>query len=247
MIPPQARPLPIPAIAAALAHGGRTFAASRGFSLAFGALFAVIGSVVIWGAQWFALAPMTTALIGGFLLVGPITMAALIAAAAAVAAGRRPSLAGVARSLRQAPAGLWALALFCVLIYLIWITDAGTLYSFMIGEPRSGLVQALPTAAGNERFHLFSGAMGFVLANVVYAVTVHAVPLMVRRHAPLTGAVVASVRACLASPLAHGTWALTLAAAIFVSMSLPPLMCVTLPVLAYAGDALNRYCFDAPA
>ncbi|MCB1916643.1 MAG: DUF2189 domain-containing protein [Rhodocyclaceae bacterium] len=247
MKPPRPRPLAIGEIAVALAHGRRTFAASRGFSLAFGALFAVIGSLLIWGAQWFALAPMTPALIGGFLLVGPIVMAALIGAAEDVAAGRRPTFARVLRSMRHAPAGLWALALFCLLIYLIWITDAGTLYSFMIGEPRSGLVQALPTAAGNEHFHLFSGVMGFVLANVVFAVTVHAVPLMVRLRTPLTTAVVASVRACFTGPLAHGLWALILAAAIFVSMSLPPLMCATLPILAYAGDALNRRCFDSSA
>ncbi|MCB1895716.1 MAG: DUF2189 domain-containing protein [Zoogloeaceae bacterium] len=246
MTPPRPRPLPIAGIAAALADGRRTFAASRGFSLAFGALFAAIGSLMIWGAQWFALAPMTPALIGGFLLVGPIVMAALIGAAEDVAAGRRPSLTRVIGSMRRAPAGLWALALFCLLIYLIWITDAGTLYSFMIGEPRSGFVQALPTAAGNEHFHLFSGLMGFALANVVYAVTVHAVPLMVRRRTPLATAVVASVRACFASPLVHGAWALTLAAGIFVSMSLPPLLCVSLPILAYAGDSLNRRCFDSP-
>lgn len=244
---PDPRPLSLVDLAAALAEGWHVFRRCQRFSLAFGALFAAIGTALIWGAQALGLAPMTPALVGGFLLVGPLTMAALIAAAEGLHGGGLPSLATMAASLRNAPRGLWALALFCVLMYFIWLTDAGTLYSFMVGEARSGIVQALPLSRDTGRFQLFSAAMGLVLANVVFAVTVHSVPLMVRHHTPLVAAVTASVRALFRSPLAHAAWALLLTSAIVTSLLLPPLLCVSLPLLGYAGEALSKNCFPGGA
>lgn len=228
----------------ALIHGWRIFVRCRRFSLAYGAVFAIAGSLLIWGAQALGLAPMSVALAGGFLLVGPIAAAGLVGVAEAQRGGRPADLALLLAILRGTPRGLWALALFCVLVSFIWLTDAGTLYSFMIGGSRHGLGQAL--APDTARFHLFSAATGFVLANGVYAVTAHAVPLMVRLDWPLVPAVSASVRAILASPLVHGAWALLLATAIFASLLLPPLLCVTLPVLAYAGSELNVQAFPPP-
>ena len=125
----------------------------------------------------------------------------------------------------------------------IWLTDAGTLYSFMIGERRDTLLHMLPLDGATARFQAFSAVMGFVLANVVFAVSAHAVPLMLRGERSLVRAVMASVKAVATSPLAHGAWAALLAAAIFASLLLPPLLCVALPWLGYAGTALNRTVF----
>jgi len=240
---PRPRPLPTRELVAALAEGWHVLRRCPRFSLGYGALFAASGSLLIWAAQAFGVAPMAPALAGGFLLVGPVAMAGLVGTARRLLRGEAPNAARLLATLCGAPRGLWALALFCALIYFIWITDAGTLYSIMIGEARSGLSQALPLAPDTARFQLFSAATGLVLASVVFAVTVHAVPLMVRCRTPLVGAVIASVRALATSPLSHAAWALTLATGIAASLLFPPLLCASLPLLAYAGDALSESCF----
>jgi uncharacterized membrane protein len=59
-------------------------------------------------------------------------------------------------------------------------------------------------------------------------------------------AIVASVRAVFRSPLSHGVWGVLLAAGIFAGLLAPPVLILSLPVLAYAGHALHRVVFPPP-
>ncbi|MCB1954639.1 MAG: DUF2189 domain-containing protein [Rhodocyclaceae bacterium] len=240
---PVPRRIAIADLVGILGEGWQVFRACRAISLAVGAAVTLAGLVLAVLAVTQGLAPMVPALAGGFLLLGPVAMAGLAGVALQHWRGRTPGMGSVLAELRAAPRGLWALVLFCILIDFIWLTDAGTLYSFLIGERRATLGHVLPTDAASARYHLFSTAMGFVLANVVFAVSAHAVPLLVRGERSLVRAVMASVRAVATSPLAHGAWAALLAATIFMSLLVPPLLCVALPVLAYAGTALDRHVF----
>lgn len=231
------------AIPRALAAGWRTWRATRRVSLIYGGVFAVGGSALLWGAQLLRLAPLSVALAGGFLLLGPALMAGLIGIREASLAGHTPAWHHVLRAWREAPRGLWAMALFCVLALFIWLTDAGTLYSFMVGERVGGLAAVLPSSRTLLRFHVSTAVLGGGLAAIVFTVSVHAVPLLLGGRHGLANAVVASVRGVFRSPVAHLLWALLLAAATFVSVLLPPLLVLTLPVLAYAGHALHHEVF----
>lgn len=242
MTPPSPRRLPLAAIARCLAEGWRIFGRARPVSLAIGGAFAGFGSLVLWLAVALGLAPMAVHLLGGFLLVGPIAMAGLLGVSRAAAGGRKPGWHDALAGWRAAPAGLGALALFCGLIFFIWIGDAGTLYSFLVGEGGGGQAGLLPIARVLP-FHLTAGVTGFVLATIVFVVTVHAVPLLATGRAGLVGAVVASVRGVFASPVAHAAWALVLAAGIFMCLLAPPLLILSLPVLAYGGHALHLEVF----
>lgn len=242
---PPPRRLAWSAIARALAAGWRTFRGDRGLGLMIGAVFAALGSLLLWAAVALDLAPLAVHLLGGFLLIGPVVFAGLIGVRQAVARGRTPTWRDALAAWRTAPAGLGALALFCGLIFFIWLGDAGTLYSFLVGEgggAQSGLLPQ-PTLFP---FHLTAAVTGLVLALIVYGVTVHAVPLLAAGRVGLVGAVVGSVRAVFASPLVHAGWGLTLAAGIFVCLMAPPLLILSLPVLAYGGHALHLEVFPAP-
>ena len=219
--------------------GWGVFGRCRGLSLAYGGVFALIGSALIWGAQRFGLSAMTIPLFGGFLLVGPVAMAGLIGVSEAAGRERQPSTDDILETIARAPRGLWALSLFCLLMFLIWLTDAGTLFSFMVGERSAGLSAVLPRDPDSMRFQASAALTGFIFANVVFAVTVHAVPLLVSGRAGLVGAVTASVRAVFRSPVAHGLWALLLGAGVFSSLLMPPLLALTLPLLAYTGHAFH--------
>src|SRR6266702_4381790 len=103
----------------ALAEGWRTLRRVPGLSLAYGGVFALGGTLALWGMQWLRLAPMTIPVFGAFLLVGPVAMAGLLAVSDALRTGQRPNTGFVLAALRHAPRGVWALAFFCGLTFFI--------------------------------------------------------------------------------------------------------------------------------
>lgn len=242
---PEPRAVAPSAIGRALAAGWCTWRAARRASLLYGAVFALTGILLLWGAQLLRLAPLTMVLAVGFLLLGPVLMAGLMGLREALLTGRAPGLRHLLGAWRDAPRALWALTLFCVLALFIWFTDAGILYSFMVGERVAGVAAVLPSSPALLRFQLFAAVLGTGLAAMVFAVTVHAVPLLVTGHRGLATAVVASVRAVFVSPATHGLWALSLAGALIASALVPPLLLLSLPLLGYAGHAFHREVFQA--
>ena len=145
--------------------------------------------------------------------------------------------ADVLAGFRQAPRGLWVLAGVCCLLFLIWVSDAATVYSFMIGAGDAPVGEG-GLAARVLRFHLWTSLMGAVLAAIVFCITAFAVPLLFDGRASLVQAVTASVRAVFASPGALLVWALVLAAAVIATIHFPPLLMLSLPCLAFASDLL---------
>ena len=117
------------------------------------------------------------------------------------------------------------------LLFLIWMSDAATVYSFMIGDTRPGADQVW-------RFHAWTSLMGGVFALIVFHITAFAVPLLLDRRATLVGAVVASVRGIWTNGPAMATWAGVLAVAIIATVFVPPLLGVSLPWLAFVSDLL---------
>ena len=233
-VPPSLDPcrIPISTVSAALAGGWRDFRRVPAPAAGFAAVFALIGVVIFALLEHFGLAPMRLPLAGGFLLVGPAVLAGFFALRRAAEAGRRPAVGEVLAGFRQAPRGLWGLAGVCCLLFLIWVSDAATVYSFMIGG------DAAPAGGQVLRFHLWTSLMGVVLAGIVFCITAFAVPLLFDGRASLVQAVSASVRAVFASPGALLVWALVLAAAVIATIHFPPLLMLSLPCLAFASDLL---------
>ena len=105
--------------------------------------------------------PLMITAAGGFMLVGPALLAGYFRLARVLREGGVPGWRDLLAGFREAPRQLWGLALVCALLLMIWLTDAGILYSFMIG--------ATAIAAG-------SGAMGRFLG---WSVNFHS---QFRRH-----------------------------------------------------------------
>ena len=225
------RRIPLAAVPAAIVGGWRAFRGCLVPAAGFAAVFAVIGVAIFGLLLHFGLAPLMLPFAGGFLLVGPAVLAGFFALRRAFAAGRQPGFTDVLRGFGQAPRGLWVLSGVCCLLFLIWLTDAATVFSFMIGGTTPEISQVL-------RFHLWTSVMGAVLAFIVFNVTAFAVPLLFDRRAVLVGAVTASVRAVFANPAAMLAWALVLGVAVIATIHIPPLLIVVLPCLAFASDLL---------
>lgn len=226
------RPVSPAVILAAVAEGWRQMRGCLRPAAGFAAVFVLIGVLIFFLLWRFGLGQMIVPFAGGFLLVGPAVLSGFIALRRAAGEGRPPEMARIAEGFRRAPRGLWVVAAVCALLFLIWISDAATVFSFMIG------VDSLPDAARVLRFHAFTGVMGAVLAGIVFCISAFSVPLLYDRRAHLVEAVTASVRAVFANLPAMLLWGLVLAGAVISSVLCPPLLMLSLPCLAFASDLI---------
>jgi uncharacterized membrane protein len=194
---------------------------------------------------WFGISPMSLALAGGFMLVAPAMLTGFFRIALTLEQGGETRFVQPFAAFFRAPPPIWMVAVFCAFLFLIWLTDAGVLYSVLVGSEY--LPYELPwLVRPDERvltFWLWSSLMGSVLAFMIFTVSAFSVPLLFERRATLVAAISASVRAVFKNFMPCMTWALILTGAIIGAIVLLPLLLAVLPVLAYASFALYRAVF----
>ena len=222
-------------IVAAIASGWRHFLAMPRLSISYAALFALLGALLFAVLEWMSIAPISLSLAGGFMLIGPALLAGFFALDDSARAGRKAVAADIWKGFRRLPRGGWVISFVCALLFLIWITDAGTLYGFMIGREPTQLEQLLAADHALQRFVFFSSIMGAVLAFILFAVSAFSIPLIYDGRADLVSGVVASVRAVFGRFGVVMSWACLLAVVIMLSAIMLPLLLVSLPVMAYAS------------
>ncbi len=174
------------------------------------------------------------------MLVGPVILAGYFGIARACETGGRVGFSAVAAGFGGASRALWALALVCGLLFMIFVTDAAILYAYMIGDVPVWLGELLPASASVARFVLWSSVSGAVVAFLLFAVSAFAVPLLCERRASLVEAVVKSVRIVFGNFFTTMVWAVLLSVTVIASILMLPLLLLTLPWLAYASRALYR-------
>ena len=225
-------------IGASLSTGWRQFAAMPRLSMAYAALFVVLGAVLFAVLESLSLTPISLSFAGGFMLVGPTLLAGFFSLSDRLRARQKPVAADIWKGFRQMPRGGWVVSFVCALLFLIWITDASTLYGFMVGREPTQLAQLLQADAALQRFVFFSSIAGAVLAFILFAVSAFSIPLIYDRRADLVSGVVASVRAVFSRFAVIMPWACLLATVIIISTLILPVLLVTLPVMAYASREL---------
>ncbi|NMG43968.1 DUF2189 domain-containing protein [Aromatoleum toluvorans] len=230
-------------VVAAVSSGLRVFVQTAPLSLTYAGGFAVLGVGFISLLVTVGLAPMALPLVGGFLIVAPALLTGFFAMSAAQRRGRKPTWRDVGGGFLQSPPSLWGLVLVCLFLFVIWMTDAGILYSFMLGRSYSGWRMLFPFSVELLRFHLGAVLAGGLFAVIAFSITAYAVPLLIERRANLVVAVSASVRAIFRSIPANLTWSCLLASTIIASIAVPLLLTVTLPIAAFATEALYRTVF----
>ena len=231
----------------AISLGWLLFRNTAAASIAYSAVAVCVGFLLLMMVAELGLTPMSLPLAGGFMLMAPAMLGGFFHVAKIVQAGDSVTVSTPFRGFLKAPPALWIIALFCSFIFLIWLTDAGVLYSFTLGGSDSGaawlwFAPADRTIAG---FWLWGSLMGSVLAFVIFCVSAFSVPLLFERRATLIPAVHASVRAVFASFLPCMAWALILSLVTITAVMLLPLLLILLPVLAYASYLLYQRVFPS--
>ena len=232
--------LSIASLRRALAQGWRVTRATRGVGTAYALVFTLGGLAIIGGLLAQGWAPFVIAAAGAFMLVGPAMLAGFFGIADAFEAGEAVSLGCVGRGFARASRALWALALVCALLFMIFVTDAAILYAYMVGATPVWLGKLLPASANMLAFVQWSAVSGLVVAFLLYCVAAFSVPLLCERRAGLVEAVVSSVRVVFGNFTVAILWAILLATVVIGSVLLLPLLPLTLPWMAHASRALYR-------
>lgn len=239
--------LSMASIARAIRQGWAVFSQSRRVSTAYAMIFAVIGLLILAGIAQAGVTPMMLPLAGGFMLIGPTLLCGFFSVADSVKLHAPIRFSRVFNGFSNASRQIVAVALVCMLLLLIWLTDAATLYGFMVGRTPVPLSELLLPSDKVGTFILWSSVMGAVLAFVIFAVSAFSVPLLYYRRVELVRAIVLSVRVVFGNFLPCMSWAIILSAATIVSILLLPLFLLVFPVLAYASHALYHEIFPQPA
>lgn len=236
----ETRPFGLTEIRQALTAGWVTANATRGASIAYASLFALIGAVILGTLLSYGFTPFIIAAAGAFMLVGPIILAGFFGIAQAHESGEKIGVGSTARGFAAADKTVWVIALVCALLFMIFVTDAAILYSYMVGGAPIWLTELIPSTPGVMSFLVWGAVSGFVIALLLFCVSAFSVPLLCERRASLVSAVVTSVRIVFGSFVPAMLWAALLSGLIIGSILLLPLFPLTLPWLAYASRALYR-------
>jgi uncharacterized membrane protein len=229
----------------ALRAGWLTAQQTRTTSTLYASIFTLTGALILGLLLAYGLTPFIIAAAGGFMLIGPIVLAGFFGIAQHHATGQPLGMSSIIAGYRHAANALWVIALVCTLLFMIFLTDAATLYSFMVGRTPVWLTQTATPAnlPGVQHFLLWGSISGLFIAFMLYCVSVFSVPLLCERRTGLVQAVMASVRAVFSNFIAAMTWAALLALITMSSILLLPLLLLTLPWLAYASRALYQHVF----
>lgn len=236
----ETRRLGLDSIAVALADGWQVANATRGTSIAYAAIFTLGGAIILGVLLSQGFTPFVIAAAGAFMLVGPAVLAGFFGIARTHEAGGKVGFGNTVQGFSAADPAIWVIALVCALLFMIFITDAAILYSYMVGTAPVWLTELLPATQGVLDFLLWGAVSGFVIAFMLFCVSAFSVPLLCERRAGLVNAVVASVRIVFGDFLPAMAWAALLSALTIGSIFLLPTFPLVLPWLAYSSRALYR-------
>jgi uncharacterized membrane protein len=213
-----------------------------GISIAYASIFASIGLVLLGGVGMMGLSPMALPFAGGFMLVGPILLSGFFKIADHYNDDKESvHLSDAVFALKQAPAQLWVISLVCTMLFLVWITDAATLYAIMIRDVQPPW--SIEIESNIIAYELWGSLMGSVLAFIIFAISAFSVPLIYQARANLISAVTLSVKTVFGNFISSIFWGILLSVLTIISIIILPLFIITLPVLAFASYSLYKRIF----
>lgn len=180
-------------------------------SLAFGAIFAVAGLLLVVGLTQVGLLSLILVLAGGFILIGPMLAAGLYETSRRLEQGEPVNLASALRAGFHGNGQLAFMGLLLMLVYLAWVEIALLLFMLFFGpQPMPPLdvfaSNLLLTPRGLGLLIVGTG-VGMLLAATIFAISAIAVPLLMTEPIDVVTAATMSVRACRKNPMAMALWA----------------------------------------
>jgi uncharacterized membrane protein len=222
-----------------LGAGWRDLTAVPGLSLTYGALVAGAGSALTFGLHAMGHEALLPVVAGGFLLVGPLLAVGLYDISRKLASGERPTLAGSFAAGLRAAARMGLLTAFLLFVYLVWLRVAFLLFALFFGSggmpPSSEFMRELLFTPHGLALLSVGTLVGAILAAIVFATTVVAIPMILDREVDTLTAISTSVRAVVANPFPMGLWAALIAGFVILGLlTIGAGLVVAFPLLGHA-------------
>jgi uncharacterized membrane protein len=232
-------------IAEALGLGLRDFQALPLYGLAFGALYAAGGILIVLCFTAFGMVYLVYPLAAGFALIGPFVAVGLYEVSRRRETGQPVSFAAIWSTVRSRSEIGW-MAFVTLFFFVVWMYQVRLLIALLLGLNASfsslrEFVTLLLTTNEGSLFLVIGNLDGAALSLVLFSLTVVSFPLLLDREVDFVTAMVTSVRAVVTSPLPMIGWAALIVLLLIVS-AIPYFLglIVTLPVLGHATWHLYR-------
>jgi uncharacterized membrane protein len=243
---PQVRAVTVRDIVEALAAGLRDFQAAPLYGLAFGALYAVGGILILYFAFAAGVGYLAYPLAAGFALVGPFVAVGLYEVSRRRETGEPLSWSAVLHTIvAQRHRELGWMAFVTLFVFIVWMYQVRLLIALMLGLRTFTSLQeflvVISTTPEGWLFLIIGHAVGAALSLLLFSLTVVSFPLLLDRDVDFVTAMITSVRAVTTSPGPMIGWAATVVLLLLVA-SLPGFLglVIVLPVLGHATWHLYR-------
>lgn len=224
-----------------LQRGWEDFMETSGMSIAYAAVFCVLGLVAVVVLLQQGLGLMFFALAGGFMFVAPVLATGYYRVACMLRRGEVPSGDDLVFGFRNNPPGVWAITLLVAVIFLLWTVNAALFHDYFLGGRGVVFLELLKDAEQTQSavlYLLVSSAVGSFLALSIYAVTVFSIPHLFHQRGGFGAAIALSLRTFFDNLWVMLVWGAVLAGLTFATLLIAlPLIIVVFPILAYASYA----------
>ncbi|WP_426228295.1 DUF2189 domain-containing protein [Pararhizobium sp. DWP3-4] len=246
LVHPDIRRIGVADVFDALRLGWQDFNAKPSHYVFLCLIYPIAGVVLATWSSGVNMLPLVYPLVSGFALLGPVAAIGLYEISRRRELGMDTSWRH-AFDVRRSPAlaSILGLAFMLLVLFVVWLLVAQSLYTQLFGDMPATSLQALyHQVTGTEQgwnLILVGNAVGFVFAVIVLSTVVVSFPLLLERDVGAVAAIETSVRATLANPLPVAMWGLIVATGLVIG-SIPVFvgLAVIMPILGHATWHLYR-------
>ncbi len=228
-----------------LALGWRDFTRAFGPSVFHGFIVTLAGIAIATITLRFW--PILPGAFSGFVLIAPILATGLYELSRRLEAGEKPNLAQAMDAWIRGTRPLVWLGVFLAIAATAWVLFSSVLVALFVREPIVGLdgfLRHVVLSQGSNLFWVWMLAGG-IGAAFTFAATVVSVPLLLDRRIDLGSALVTSIRAVGANPLAMALWAAIIMVLTALSMATAMVgFAFAVPVIGHASWHAYRETVD---
>ncbi|OBT17366.1 hypothetical protein A9264_00930 [Vibrio sp. UCD-FRSSP16_10] len=212
-----------------LALGLNDFIRSPIISLFYGACFAVaaagiVGLIYLQGNHSHLV--ILPALII-YMLIGPFLALGLYDTSWAIERGKQPSLLHSMKAIGRNSTSQWSFAVLLVVAMIFWMRIASLLHALYPSVEGASIIEFAP-------FLITGSIAGFILATVVFSISVFSMPLMLERRVDIMTAIFSSFHAVKSNPGPLLVWAGIICGGVLIGFATYGIgMIMTMPILGY--------------